>query len=186
MFTVYGDTVAAVDSAIETLTAADAVYTVAEMVRDHRSRVSRPGNATRELLVDHDGTTQISDEFTDRGFVPAAPVDTRQNTEHWTVLTHHPRERIDSLLEAIRETSDASISVTSIAEAPGVGDSTPVPVDRLSSRQREIYDIARASGYYDHPRRASAGELAAELGISTSTLHEHLRKVESKLLGEMK
>ena len=56
--------------------------------------------------------------------------------------------------------------------------------DDLSERQREVYDLARAEGYYSWPRETSAGDLAAELDVSKATLLEHLRKAESKLLGQ--
>jgi hypothetical protein len=183
-FTLYADEVSVIDEAVDVLTESPAVYTVADMVRDYRNGVPKPGNATREFLIDHDGTTQIYDEFAKRGFFPAAPVDTRSNTEVWTLLTHHRRDRVYSLLEEIEAEKDASISVTSITETPEVWQQTPLPVDQLSSRQREVFHLAQTSGYYDHPRRTSADELADELGVSSSTVHEHLRKAEAKLLNE--
>jgi hypothetical protein len=183
-FTLYADEVSVIDEAVDLLTESPAVYTVADMVRDYRNGVPKPGNATREFLIDHDGTTQIYDEFAKRGFFPVAPVDTRSNTEVWTLLTHHRRDRVYSLLEEIEAEKDASISVTSITETPEVWQQTPLPVDQLSSRQREVFHLAQTSGYYDHPRRTNADELADELGVSSSTVHEHLRKAEAKLLSK--
>lgn len=182
LFTLYADTTAAIEAGIEAIREAPAVYDVAEMTRGHRTHLGRAGNATRELLVDHDGTTQISSAFTDRGFVPAEPVDARANTEHWTVLTRHDRDGIEALLDEIRAAKDAEITATGVRRASREG-ASPLPLDRLSSRQREVFRLARARGYYDHPRGATAGDLAAELGVSTSTVHEHLRKVEAALLG---
>jgi predicted DNA binding protein len=183
-FTLYADEVSVINEAVDVLTKSPAVYTVADMVRDYQNGVPKPGNATREFLIDHDGTTQIYDEFAKRGFFPAAPVDTRSNTEVWTLLTHHRRDRVYSLLEEIEAEKDASISVTSIKETPEIWQQTPLPVDQLSSRQREVFHLAQTSGYYDHPRRTSADELADELGVSSSTVHEHLRKAEAKLLSK--
>jgi hypothetical protein len=183
-FTLYADEISTIDKAVDVLTEAPAVYTVAELMRDYRNGVPKPGNATREFLIDHDGTTQIYDEFANRGFFPAAPVDTRANTEVWTLLTHQPRDRIDSLLEEIETQRGASISITSITRTPEVWENTPLPVDQLSSRQREVFRLAQARGYYDYPRQIKADELADELGVSSSTLHEHLRKAEAKLLSE--
>jgi predicted DNA binding protein len=183
-FTLYADELSTIDEAVDVLTDAPAVYTVAEMVRDYRNGVQKPGNATREFLIDHDGTTQIYDEFAKRGFFPSAPVDTRSNTEVWTLLTHHPRDQIYSLIEEIETEKDASISVTSITQTPEVWENTPLPVDQLSSRQREVFRLAQARGYYDHPRQTNADELADELDVTSSTVHEHLRKAEAKLLSE--
>ncbi|KOX95510.1 hypothetical protein AMR74_15240 [Halorubrum tropicale] len=184
MFTLYADETATIDAAVDVIRDSSAVYGIGEMVRDHRGHVPKPGNATRELLVDHDGTTQISDEFTDRGFIPAAPVDTRDNTEVWTLVTDESRDRVYSLLEEVESERDASITVTSITQGSEDRRKTPLPMNRLSSRQREIFRLARAKGYYDHPRAVSAGNLAEDLGISTSTFHEHIRKAEAKLLGQ--
>jgi hypothetical protein len=183
-FTLYADDTSVIDNAVDVLTDTHAVYAVADMVRDYRNGIPEPGNATREFLVDHDGTTGIYEEFMKRGFLLAEPVDIRANTEVWTLLTHHRREKIFSLLEEIETENDASISVTSISQTPEVWQNTPLPVDRLSSRQREVFRLAQARGYYDHPRRTNVDALAEELGVSSSTLHEHLRKAEAKLLGE--
>lgn len=106
LFTLYADTTAALDDGVATIRAAPAVYDVAGMIRDHCGRDhgrARAGNATRELLVDHDGTTRRSEEFTDRGFVAADPVDARSDTEHWTVLTRHDRAAVETLLDEVRE-----------------------------------------------------------------------------------
>jgi hypothetical protein len=183
-FTLYADELSVIDNAVDVLTGTRAVSAVADMVREYSDGVPKPGNATQEFLVDHDGTTGIYDEFTKRGFLLAEPVDIRSNTELWTLLTRHRRDRIHSLVEEIETENDASVSVRSITETPAVWQNTPLPVDRLSSRQREVFRLARTSGYYDHPRRTSADELAEELGLSSSTVHEHLRKAEAKLLSE--
>ena len=57
-----------------------------------------------------------------------------------------------------------------------------LPLSRLSPRQREVFQLARQSGYYAHPKAATASDLADELGVTTSTVHEHLHKAEQKLL----
>lgn len=183
-FTMYGDTSDALDAGVAALEATDEVYAVAEMKRDHRTYRARQGNATRELLVDHDGTGFISDWFVDRGFVPAEPIDTRSNAERWTLLTSHGRDRCARLLDEIRAGLDADIRVLSVSRADRTGDDSVLPLDRLSSRQREVLRLARVRGYYEHPRRVDAGDLAAELGVSTSTFHEHLRKAEAELLSQ--
>ncbi len=55
----------------------------------------------------------------------------------------------------------------------------------LTSRQRRVLRTAVESGYYDVPRRTTQKELAAELSCSTSTVDEHLRKIESKLFSKL-
>jgi Predicted DNA binding protein len=57
--------------------------------------------------------------------------------------------------------------------------------DRLTDRQREALRIAFHTGYFDWPRSANADTVAAEIGIAQSTLSQHLRTAERKLLEEL-
>ncbi|MFC4357901.1 bacterio-opsin activator domain-containing protein [Halobium salinum] len=52
----------------------------------------------------------------------------------------------------------------------------------LTERQRTCLTSAYLEGYYDWPRRSSAEEVAARLGISSATFHQHVRLAEEKLL----
>jgi HTH-type transcriptional regulator, bacterioopsin transcriptional activator and related proteins len=53
--------------------------------------------------------------------------------------------------------------------------------DALTDRQREVFRVAHLSGYFEWPRRNSGEEMAALLGISQPTFHEHVRAAERKL-----
>jgi predicted DNA binding protein len=44
---------------------------------------------------------------------------------------------------------------------------------------------AYALGYYDVPRRISSDDLARHLDVDKSTIVEHLRKAERKLIGSI-
>ena len=179
----YGDDSALVEDAVSLIREHPSVYGVSEMIQGYRrGTFPAPGNTTRDLLVEHDGTTQITDAFKSRGFVEAAPVDAYGDTERWTVLSNTDRETVQSLLDEIRKQENAKITVKSIGRASDAGRTDSLRLDRLSHRQREIFQLARTQGYYNHPKGTSAGELAAELEITTSTFHEHLHKAESKLL----
>lgn len=185
LFTLYADETGTIDDAVDVIRSSAAVCDVAEMTHSHRGTATvRPGNATRELLVDHDGTTQVANAFTSRGFVLAEPVDARDETEYWTLLAGMGRGRVERALDAIRDAEDAEITVTSVSTADRAAERGPLPLTRLSSRQREAFRLARRRGYYDTPRRTDAAALADELGVTTSTLHEHLRKTEARLLGD--
>lgn len=55
----------------------------------------------------------------------------------------------------------------------------------LSRRQREMLLAAKAEGYYDYPRRVRSEDLARKMGIKKSTLIEHLRRAENRLIQEV-
>ena len=48
--------------------------------------------------------------------------------------------------------------------------------DQLTDKQRAALESAYFAGYYDWPRKITAEELADSIGISSSTLHQHLRR----------
>jgi hypothetical protein len=54
--------------------------------------------------------------------------------------------------------------------------------DSLTDRQREAIRTAHEMGYFEIPRRAALEDVAAELGISASSLSERLRRAQSHLV----
>lgn len=52
----------------------------------------------------------------------------------------------------------------------------------LTDRQQEILLTALEMGYYEQPRRATYEDLAEELDCTKTTVGEHLRKAEEKVL----
>ncbi len=69
--------------------------------------------------------------------------------------------------------------VTSLTDASFSPDS---PLNKLTEKQREALIAAHKLGYYDVPRRINTEQLAKKLGVSDSTLVEHLRKAEKRLI----
>lgn len=181
--TLFSDRITALDEAIEVTRASEHTFSVAEMMRGHEHAVPvAPGKASRELLVEHDPTKQVSDAFMSRGFIYGAPVDIRDGVEHWTLFTHSGRQTIQTALDDVRDLEAAKIDLVGISEVnTGAQDGT-LPLYRLSPRQREVFQLARQQGYYKHPKQTTASDLAAELNVTTSTVHEHLHKAEQKIL----
>lgn len=70
-----------------------------------------------------------------------------------------------------------------VGDAPG--DSIFVDRGKLTDRQFEVLQAAYEMGYFDHPRRVNATEVAAALDINQSTLREHLSAAQTKLLGDV-
>lgn len=54
--------------------------------------------------------------------------------------------------------------------------------ERLTDRQRTALRVAHHGGYFRSPRDSTAEELAEGLGISSPTLHYHLRAAQGKLV----
>ena len=92
-----------------------------------------------------------------------------------TVVGTH--EMLQQALEELPE--ETHISVEQVGEYS--------PDDRnvlslLTDRQLEVFETAVEDGYYDIPRRATHEDIADDLGCAPSTVDEHLRKAESRIL----
>lgn len=57
--------------------------------------------------------------------------------------------------------------------------------ETLTDRQRAAIETALAAGYYNSPRKRSAEEISDAMDIASSTLHQHLRKAERKILSSV-
>lgn len=89
-------------------------------------------------------------------------------------------EHLQALVRA--DTSHLDITVErSGPYRPGVSDA----FSELTLRQQEVLVVAAEQGYYRHPRRATYAEIAEELDVAYSTVGEHLRKAEARLLSRL-
>jgi predicted DNA binding protein len=59
------------------------------------------------------------------------------------------------------------------------------PLNRLTEKQREVLIAAFKLGYYAIPRKITSEELAKKLGLVDSTVVEHLRKAEQRLMTQL-
>jgi predicted DNA binding protein len=129
----------------------------------------RPGEPAGTLMALTSQYALIIDtpiEFTDRGGILA------------TIVGTH-----DMLREALKAIPDAiNVSIQQVGEySPGTRD----VLSMLTERQREVFETAVNMGYYDIPREVNQVDLAEELGCAPSTVDEHLRKAESKMLSAL-
>jgi predicted DNA binding protein len=59
------------------------------------------------------------------------------------------------------------------------------PLNQLTAKQQEVLLAAYKYGYYDIPRKISSEDLAKKLGLVNSTVVEHLRKAELRLIRQV-
>ncbi len=55
-------------------------------------------------------------------------------------------------------------------------------LSKLTKKQKEILLQAYDNGYFDHPRKINAEQLARKIGIHKTTLLDHLHKAERQLI----
>ena len=88
------------------------------------------------------------------------------------------RVQVEKMLSRL-EKAGMSFEIVSASEARFTPDSLFMS---LTASQRKTVAEAYSSGYFDVPRKTDSKKLARSLGISKSTLSEHLRKAEKHLL----
>ncbi len=59
------------------------------------------------------------------------------------------------------------------------------PLNQLTEKQREVLITAYKMGYYDIPRKLNSDDVAKKLRLANSTLVEHLRKAEHRLIRQI-
>ena len=96
-------------------------------------------------------------------------------------------EQLQAVMGEFRERYRA-VDVKRLLQPPLTGDPEErvfVNRGRLTERQREVLETAYGMGYFERPRTANASEVADELGISGSTLAEHLSAAQRKLFEDL-
>lgn len=184
LFTAYGDSEREVDTLLETIQKSPYAGSVLELQerfgRNHQT--AAPGNVVREFFLEYDPSDMICPTLLEHGFVHSAPVRIEDGREYWQVCFAGEREEIEASLDGVREDGPAEVTVSSITTTDTTRSARKHRMSTLTSTQREVFDLARERGYYQWPRNVSTRELADELDISKTTLLEHLRKAEGKLL----
>lgn len=146
----------------------------ARLIADHREEclleVTAEGDLLAATLVDQGAN--VRELVADDGFASitceAAPsMDVRSVAERLRVATP------SATLVAKRETESPVRTATEYQRSLE---------ERLTDRQRSVMEAAYHAGYFDWPRGSTAEELADSIGVSSPTLHNHLRRAQRKLL----
>jgi hypothetical protein len=91
-------------------------------------------------------------------------------------------DEIKKLLQYANKWGDNSFKILGLTSIDTKGESL---LSKLTARQRQMLLTAYALGYYDVPRRISSDDLSRHLNVDKSTIVEHLRKAEKKLIGSI-
>jgi HTH DNA binding domain len=91
-------------------------------------------------------------------------------------------DEIKKLVHYANKWGDNSFKILGLTSVDAKGESL---LSKLTSRQRQILLTGYALGYYDVPRRISSDDLSRHLNVDKSTIVEHLRKAERKLIGSI-
>src|SRR5215216_147273 len=144
------------------------------------------------LYVEKDGSLVVFIEG--RSCVPQPPKDMEIPK---MLMTHPPdfldvdrmkvelvgkEDEISKFLQYTAKLSNDSFKILGLTSIDTKGESL---LSKLTSRQRQILLTGYALGYYDVPRRISSDDLSKHLNVDKSTVVEHLRKAEKKLIGSI-
>jgi predicted DNA binding protein len=127
-----------------------------------QAEAAEAGGTLLEVAHDHTLIIDTPLEFTD---------DALQAT---VVGTH---DNLRAALGAMPDTIDFSVDDAG-TYVPGSEDL----LSPLTDRQLEVFETAVQEGYYDVPRQATHKDIAENLGCAPSTVDEHLRKAESRVV----
>lgn len=105
------------------------------------------------------------------GLVPRTPFDVRDGWVDWTIECQQVNAS-----ELLMRLSDAEIPHRVLSIRSGSDESL------LTPRQRQVFELALAEGYFDKPRRIDQAGMARILGISRSTLNEIVQGMESRVM----
>lgn len=183
LFTAFGDTVDEVETLLQRIKSSPHSGDLMQLQNRFGSGHNAPGNVVREFFLEYNPGDMVCPVLLRHGFVHSAPVRIENGREVWEVCFAGERNEIESSLDGVRDDANADVDIKRITSA---GDMTQPERERrydsLTPTQREVFDLARQEGYYQWPRGISTRDLAEIRDVSKTTLLEHLRKAESKLL----
>lgn len=112
---------------------------------------------------------------------------TAENGELTVVFHAEGFDQLQELMATLRERYP-DVDVQRLLQPPLSGspdDRVFINRGKLTDRQLEVLRKAYEEGYFEQPKRANATELAEQLGISQSTVTEHLVTAQKKLLEDI-
>ena len=183
LFTAFAEDEDAVDDLLVAIRDSEYSGELSELQERFGRERNAPGNVVREFFLEYDPDDMVCPTLLRNGFVHNAPVRIEDGREQWQVCFVNERSEIETALDSVREEAGAEVQIESITTNEAVEPTArDQRLDTLTAKQRQVFEHAREAGYYEWPRQTSTRELADDIDVSKTTLLEHLRKAEAKLL----
>lgn len=185
LFTAFGDTDEEIEQLLKAVRGSEHAGELLELQKQFGHAHAAPGNLAKEFFLKYDPNDMVCPSLLKYGFVHSAPARIENGRERWHVRFTGEQSEIENALDSVSEETGAELTVASITSSTEglLHFERNQRFDSLTPAQREALEYAQNAGYYEWPRECSTRELAAGLDISKTTLLEHLRKAEAKLLG---
>lgn len=185
--TIYGDSPDHVDEAVQTAKESTRISHVQKVQSTPTESIvpeSAIGTFSQDVFIEYEFTEGIGPAFSSQGFVLDGESQMEDGRETWPLLVRMDRSALSRRMEEIQKEYDADITLKQVTPAKQnrSRSSFQTKLDDLTPRQRQAYELAHESGYYEWPREASVKDLADDLGVSKTTFLEHLRSAENHLL----
>ncbi|WP_123619325.1 helix-turn-helix domain-containing protein [Halorubrum sp. CSM-61] len=139
------------------------------------------------LIIDTDDWEGIGERLSDLGVHFRMGTTISGGIERWTVYLDADAD-LSALIRGL-ERGGNDVELARNVELSTLDRSPKLPaagiLDGLTDRQREVLATAIAIGYYDHGGGVGVEDVAAELGIGSTTAWEHLSRAESTVMNAL-
>lgn len=149
-----------------------------------RAEVRISGGSTRRFVAGRINDRCICPVFRQYDCLPS--IESFDGNELVVSLTLPDRGELADIVSHLREVG-ASVRLDRLSRPGSEDDNCVLQLEArsITEKQREAIRVAIECGYYESPRQADLGDLAAELGVSRSAVSQRLGAVESKLVTEL-
>ncbi|MCU4741416.1 helix-turn-helix domain-containing protein [Halobacteria archaeon AArc-m2/3/4] len=140
-------------------------------------RIQRSQSRSRSRDADDPETTVI-DAYREWTNLGAVLLESHGSNGRWEIRMRFPDRDTVATYHDFLEENGVTFDLHRLSD----GVQTSHGDDVVTPRQREALQVAYENGFFDVPRGATLGELAAELEISDQAVSERLRRGQSRLL----
>jgi len=115
--------------------------------------------------------------------IPIPPVRVAHGIEEWTLLSNN-KENFNKFYNSLKNTMNVRIKSFKDFSLDFNLDINfdPESAALITNKQKEILQLFYKEGYYDWPRKVTVKEVTEKLHLCRSTIQEHIRKAESRLM----